>query len=124
MASPSHHVVVLGASPDRSRFSNRAVRLLVHQGFLVTPVHPSAETVEGLAVVHELARVARPVHTLTLYLRPERLARIRTEVLGLESKRVIFNPGTEYPKMEAELTAAGAAVVRGCTLIMLRDGSF
>lgn len=124
MTFGSHHVVVLGASPNPSRFSNRAVKLLNSRGYRVTPVHPSADTVEHLKVVRDLDAVPRPVHTLTLYLRPEHLALIQAEILALGAQRVIFNPGTEYPTLEARLRSSGTVVIRGCTLIMLTDGSF
>ena len=48
-------VVVLGASDKPDRYSNRAVRLLKAEAYRVIPVHPTLDTVEGLAVRHGLA---------------------------------------------------------------------
>jgi hypothetical protein len=38
--------------------------------------------------------------------------------------RVIMNPGTESDEIEEELNARGIAVLRACTLVMLRTGQF
>ena len=47
-------VVVLGASPDRSRYGNRAVRALLDHGHTVIPVYPKPVTVHGLDAVNTL----------------------------------------------------------------------
>lgn len=45
-------------------------------------------------------------------------------MIALKLKRVIFNPGTEDVRLEAELKAAGIEPVRGCTLVMLDTDTF
>ena len=123
--SPSnHHVVVLGASPKPTRYSNRAVRLLQEQGYRVTPIHPRCAQIEGLAVTDKLERVERPVHTLTLYLGPERLSPLIDTVLALGPQRVIFNPGSELTELEECLDQAGIPWLHACTLVMLSTRTF
>ena len=123
--SPSHHhVVVLGASPKATRYSNRAVRLLQQQGYRVTPIHPRCPEIEGLAVADRLERVERPVHTLTLYLSPARLSPMIESVLDLAPQRVIFNPGSELAELEGSLDQAGIPWIHACTLVLLSAGTF
>jgi len=123
--SPSgHHVVVLGASPRPTRYSNRAVRLLREQGYRVTPIHPSCREIEGLAAVASLERVERPVHTLTLYLGPARLSPLIDGILELAPQRVIFNPGSELGSLEQRLEQRGIPWLHACTLVMLGTGTF
>jgi predicted CoA-binding protein len=117
-------VVVLGASPKPSRYSNQAVKLLKARGYRVTPVHPGAERIEGLEVVRDLADVRDPVHTLTLYVGPQRLAGLTDAVMALRPGRVIFNPGSEWSELERRLDAAGVPWLHACTLVMLRTGAF
>lgn len=118
------HVVVLGASPKPHRYAYQAVQLLHDHGYLVTPVHPKAESVAGQPVVPHLEAVHKPVHTLTLYLNPARLEPLGDLIIGLAPERVIFNPGSESPLLQQQLEQAGIDWIEACTLVMLRMGTF
>ena len=118
------HVVVLGASNKPLRYSNRTIRLLLEKGYLVTPVHPRLDVVEGRPVAASLQSVQRPVDTLTLYVGPQRLAPMIDEVIILKPGRVIFNPGTESEELMQRLEQAGIHWLEACTLVMLRIGTF
>jgi predicted CoA-binding protein len=124
MNPAEHHVVVLGASPKPDRHSNRAVRLLLRLGYRVTPVHPVFPVIEGLDVAKSLDEVARPVHTMTLYVGPARAAGAIPAILRLAPARVVFNAGSESPELERALDAAGIPWRRDCTLVMLGGGTF
>ncbi len=125
VTKPSEHrVVVLGASPKSTRYSNQAVRLLKDHGFPVIPIHPKVARIEGLEVLPALHRVEGTVDTLTLYVGPERIRPMINDILALSPGRVIFNPGTESRELEHLLNDAGIAWLQGCTLVMLRTGTF
>lgn len=117
-------VAVLGASPNPDRYSNKAVRLLREHGHRVIPVNPAQDEIEGLPASHALADIHEPVDTLTLYMAPRHLAAVSDQVLALRPRRVIFNPGTEDPSLQARLDAAGIAWEEACTLVLLRTGQF
>jgi len=119
-----HVVVVLGASPKPTRYSNMAVRQLEAKGYRVIPVHPTAERIGDLPVRHSLRDIEEEVHTLTLYLGPLHSRGQLEDILALAPKRVIFNPGTESPQLAARLKAAGIESIHACTLVMLRSGLF
>lgn len=120
----SHHVVVLGASPKPERYANRAQRVLVQAGYRVTPVNPEYTLIEALAVAQDLRAVEGPVDTLTLYLQPSRLDPLGDQIVALAPARVIFNPGSESPRLQHKLDANGIAWLEACTLVMLSIGSF
>lgn len=124
MKPADHHVVVLGASPKPARYANQAVRLLLEHGYRVTPVHPRFGEIEGLRVANRLDQVPQPVHTLTLYVGPERLEPQIPELLALRPGRVIFNPGTECPAFQQALDQAGIEWFEACTLVLLRTKQF
>ena len=118
------HVVVLGASPSPSRYSNQAVRLLAEKGFRVTPVHPDAPEIEGLQAVAGLEQVTGPVDTLSVYLNPQRSESLAEQMVALAPGRVIFNPASEADELERRLDAAGIPWSHACTLVLLRAGEF
>ena len=117
-------VVVLGASPKASRYSNMAVRQLKSNGYKVIPVNPGHPVVEGLETVSTLSDINEPVHTLTLYLSPVWSERIEDDIINLKPERVIFNPGTESGKLRESLSNSGIPYLEACTLVMLSTGQF
>ncbi len=119
-----HRVVVLGASPKPARYANQAVRDLKERGYQVIPVHPKMATIEQLPVVHNLRAISDTVHTLTLYVGPERSRGMIVDILHLNPRRVILNPGTESFELEQRLHERRIPVVHGCTLVMLRTAQF
>ena len=120
----NHHVVVLGASPKPARYSYQAQQLLMEKGYQVTPVHPNFGEVLGIPTVHEVGDIDDQVHTLTLYVGSQRLIPLIDVLMELAPKRVIFNPGTELVVYRERLDDAGIEWIEGCTLVMLKTGTF
>ncbi|QYZ64599.1 MAG: hypothetical protein OI74_06010 [Gammaproteobacteria bacterium (ex Lamellibrachia satsuma)] len=124
MNPSEHHVAVLGASSKPHRYANQAIKLLNELGYEVTPVHPKLESVEGLQVFSSLGKISKTIDTLTLYVGPQRLAPMFDEIVNAAPSRVIFNPGTESRDLTSRLDKAGIEWLEGCTLVMLKTGSF
>lgn len=120
----AENVVVLGASPDPERYSNKAMHMLESYGHRVVPVSPVYDEIDGKAVLKKLGAVTTPIDTVTLYLSPKRLLPLTDDIITLRPKRVIFNPGTETPELQARLDVAGIAWLEACTLVMLRTGQY
>jgi predicted CoA-binding protein len=123
MGSTPHTVAVLGASANPERYAFRAIELLRAHGHRVLPVHPTLETVAGLPVVKSLADLP-PVDTLTLYVGAARLPAMAADIVDRRPGRVIFNPGTESPELQAALDHAGIPWLEACTLVLLQTGQF
>ncbi len=119
-----HRVVVLGASPKPWRYANQAVRLLIEQGYQVLPVHPKIAQIEGLSVTHDLKAIRHRIHTLTVYIGPERTRPLIQSILRLRPGRVILNPGTESEEFENQLHEHRIPFLHACTLVLLRTNQF
>jgi predicted CoA-binding protein len=120
-------VVVLGASSDPTRYSYKAVELLKQFGHQPIPVHPREKVVLDLNVVSNLKELIQQkvsVDTLTMYVNPALSTPLTLDILALKPKRVIFNPGTENPELEKELSSHGIKVEEACTLVLLRTGQY
>lgn len=117
-------VVVLGASNKEDRYSYKAVKLLLEHGHKVVPVHPKLESVLEQPVVTSIKEVTGDVDTVTLYVKPELVDKSVDDIIALQPKRVIFNPGTESESSMSRLKEAGIKPVIGCTLIMLNTGQY
>lgn len=118
------NVAVLGASDNPERYAYLAIEMLLEHGHCVLPIHPTLATVLGVPVFPSLAACPAPIDTLTLYIGSARLPSMAQEIIATAPKRVIFNPGTESPELQAALDAAGIPWEEACTLVMLRTGQF
>jgi uncharacterized protein len=118
------NVAVLGASDNPERYAYLAIEMLLAHGHSVLPIHPMLATVLGVPVYPSLAACPTPIDTLTLYIGSARLPSMTQEIIAAAPKRIIFNPGTECPELQAALDAAGIPWEEACTLVMLRTGQF
>lgn len=117
-------VAVLGASPNPDRYSNKAVRELKQRGYRVVPVNPGHAEVEGLTTVKDLASIAMPVDTVTVYVGPTHMGPLIDSVVQLRPRRVIANPGAESQELAMRVRDAGIQYVEACTLVLLSTGQF
>jgi hypothetical protein len=62
--------------------------------------------------------------TVTVYVRPERLAPLVSDLIALKPKRVIFNPGTEDSELQSRISAAGIEATEACTLVLLHSDQY
>jgi predicted CoA-binding protein len=117
-------VAVIGASDKPDRYSYLAVKNLRQAGHRVFPVHPRLAEIEGLPVFHSVRDIPHPIHTVTLYVGPERSTSLADDILSCQPRRVIFNPGAENPALESLARQRGIQTVTGCTLVMLSTRQF
>ncbi len=115
--------IVLGASPNPSRYSYRAVNRLISDGYEAVPIGVKKGQIDGIEIITEMPFV-RNVHTITLYLNPARQEPHYDYILGLNPERIIFNPGTENPELMRLATEKGIEVEVACTLVLLAVGEY
>jgi predicted CoA-binding protein len=111
-------VAIVGASPDRRKFGNKAVRAYQQAGYDVFPVHPRETLIENLPVYRTLSEIpAEILDRVAVYLPPGvGLAALDTflaKPIGL----LILNPGADAPNVVARAEELGLPVVTGCAII-------
>ena len=117
-------VAVVGASPLKDRYSNKAMAPLESYGHTPVPVAPKHETIEGKKVHAGLLDIPEKIDTVTMYVGVPRQEKIIEDILELKPKRVIFNPETENPQVYDRLKGAGIRVQEACTLVLLRTNQY
>ena len=119
------NIAVLGASDNPARYSYLALKELDKRGYKnLFPIHPQKEEIQGIKVYPGLEKLPVRVHTLSLYMGPERLNQVVDAMIKARPKRVIFNPGTESAPVKEKLENNGIDCSYDCTLVMLRTKSF
>jgi predicted CoA-binding protein len=117
--------IIVGASPNPWRYAHIAAKLLAdynHETVLLG-LRPGQLNGREIIPIHRKPYVPE-VHTITLYISPEKQKLWYDYLIGLKPVRIVFNPGTENPELEAAARAAGIEVVHACTLVMLHSGQY
>ena len=115
--------VVIGASPNPERFSNKAVRLLNSYLHPVVAVGVKTGSITGIEIQMGKPQI-EDVHTVTLYIGPQRQPDYYDYIIGLNPQRIIFNPGTMNTEFYSLAGEKGIEVVEHCTLVMLNSGEY
>ncbi len=118
------NVIVIGASANEERYSNKAMKMLADYGHNPIPVAPAVETILGRKVYAKATDAPGKIDTVTMYVGPARQSGIIEQILAIKPRRVIFNPGTENPDAYDRLKAANIEPVEACTLVLLRTGQY
>ena len=86
-------VAILGASADRAKFGNKAVRAYLAQGYQVFPIHPKAQTIEGLQAYRSILEVpADRLDRTSLYLPPQIGLHVIEEIAHALTRRALQLP--------------------------------
>lgn len=121
IALPTMTAAILGASADRSKFGNKAVRAFVRAGHEVFPVNPNEGEVEGLptqATIGDAALTAGgSLDVASIYLPPRVTLEIVPQIAAAAPREVWLNPGADDPAVVQALEAAGLRVRCLCSII-------
>ncbi|MBK9328417.1 MAG: CoA-binding protein [Sphingobacteriales bacterium] len=115
--------IVIGASPKTDRYSNRAVRLLKKNGHEVIALGFEDAKIDDIAIETDW-KLYEAVHTVSLYVNPQRQQAYYDYILKLHPKRIIFNPGTENDELERLASENNIQALDACTLVLLSTGQY
>ncbi len=118
------NVLIIGASPKPDRYAFKAQQMLSDYGHQPVLIAPRYDQIEGLPVHRHISDVTQTIDTVTLYVNPTRLQNYLSDIIQLQPKRVIFNPGTEDAAAQSQLESAGIEALEACTLVLLRTDQF
>ena len=114
-------VAVIGASTDRSKYGNKAVRAYIRQGYIVYPVNPNASTIEGLRAYKSVLDIPGPVDRVTMYLPPEVGIRVVPEIAEKKPKEFYVNPGAESDELIARAEQHGLRPIIACSMLAVGE---
>lgn len=117
--------VIIGASPNPSRYAYMAAHMLTRFGHAMVPLSIKKGSVAGENIVNlrEKPEIS-DVDTITLYIGPQNQPEWYDYIISLSPKRIIFNPGTENMEFIHLVRQKGIEPVLGCTLVMLQAGTY
>ncbi|MFK7834303.1 MAG: CoA-binding protein [Winogradskyella sp.] len=115
--------LVFGASLKTERYSNMAIKKLRRYQHHVNAFGLRSGIVDDVTIDTELMPY-KDIDTVTLYLNPKRQEVYYDYIVGLNPKRVIFNPGTENPEFYNLLKQNNIHFEVACTLVLLSTNQY
>lgn len=110
-------IAIVGASTDRSKYGNKAVRAFVEGGWTVYPVNPKAETVEGVPAFKSLAEAPEPIDRISLYVPPTVGLRMIEDIASKKPGELFLNPGSESDELVEAAKAHGMNPIQACSIV-------
>ncbi|MBS7567107.1 CoA-binding protein [Mucilaginibacter sp. Bleaf8] len=115
--------LILGATPDPSRYAYLAANRLVRTGHSIVNVGIKKGDVAG-APIEKPETIHTDIDTITLYVGPQNQPSLYDYIIKTRPKRIIFNPGTENYELQQLANAQGIETLYACTLVMLSTGQY
>jgi predicted CoA-binding protein len=107
--------VVFGYSDNPERYSYKAFNLLKEFKHEAIAFNPRND---------DISLLSYPFDTLTMYIGDAISEKFSEQILNLNFKRIIFNPGSENPSLEKKCLEKNIEVVHGFTLVMLKTSQY
>lgn len=114
-------VAIIGASTDRSKFGNKAVRAFKQQGYTVVPINPRAAEVEGEKAYASVLDYPGPIDEASVYLPGDLGLPVMDELAQKQIPVVWLNPGADEPQVVLRARALGLNPRVACSILGIGD---
>lgn len=117
--------VIIGATPNPSRYAYLAAEMLTEYDHEFVPIGIKKGELFGRPILDIRTRPpVDDVDTVTMYIGPQHQSEWYDYIIGLKPRRIIFNPGTENYEFEKLAKENNIEPIEACTLVMLRTGQY
>jgi uncharacterized protein len=110
-------VAVIGASPDRRKFGNKALRAFLAAGYRAIPVTPRHAEIEGEKAYPSVLDYPGDIDMATVYVPPLIGEQVVESLAKKGIGEVWFNPGADAPEVITRARALGIRPVIACSII-------
>ena len=117
-------VAVIGASSNRSKFGNRAVRAFQQQGYTVVPINPHETEVEGLKAYPSVLDVPGSIDMASFYVPPDIGEQVIGDVARKGIAEVWLNPGADSDELIARARALQIQPIVACSIVAIGENPY
>lgn len=114
-------VAVVGASSNRDKFGNKALRAFAAQGYTVIPINPTEGEVEGYRAYKSVLDVPGAIDMATIYVPGSVGVRVMEDLAKKGIPEVWLNPGADDRQVLDKARALGLKTVQHCSIIAIGD---
>ena len=112
-------VAIIGASNDRRKFGNRALRAFREQGDTVVPINPHETEVEGIKAYRSVLDVPGAIDMASFYVQPDVGEQVIEEVARKKIPEIWLNPGAESEALIRRAEALHIRPIVACSIIAI-----
>ena len=114
-------VAVIGASSNRNKFGNKALRSFERQGYRVLAINPNEAEVEGHRTFASVLDVPGTIDMATVYVPASAGVGVMEQLAKKGVNEVWLNPGADDDDVVERGRALGLKVVQACSIIGIGD---
>jgi len=115
------NVAVIGASSNRNKFGNKAVRSYRAHGHSVYPVNPGEAAIEGLPAFKSIEDIPADIDVTLVYLPPAVTLTVLTGIARKGTRQLYLNPGSENDTVVARARELGLEPILACSIMAIGD---
>ena len=110
-------IAVIGASGDRRKFGNKAVRAFRHAGYTVIPIHPRLAEVEGERAYPTVLDYPGHIDEATVYVQPAVGLGVLDQLAEKKISAVWLNPGADGRAVVERAKTLGLSAIVACSIL-------
>jgi predicted CoA-binding protein len=114
-------VAVIGASSNREKFGNKALRAFAHRGYTVYPINPTESEVEGHKAYASVLDVPGSIDMATLYVPAPVGVSVMDDLVKKGIPEVWLNPGADARQVVDKARSLGLKTVTHCSIIAIGE---
>jgi predicted CoA-binding protein len=112
-------VAVIGASSNRHKFGNRALRAFRAEGYEVIAINPHEREIEGVQAYPSVLDVPGAIDMATVYVRPDVGTPLLKEFAEKGIGEIWINPGAESDELLREARRLQLKVIVACSIMAI-----
>ena len=114
-------VAIIGASSNRRKFGNKALRAFARQGFTVLAINPNESEVEGYRTYPSVLDVPGAIDMATLYVQPDVAVRVMDDIAKKGIPEVWLNPGADDDEVLERARELGLHTIQACSIMAIGE---
>ena len=114
-------VAVIGASSNRDKFGNKALRAFATRGYRVIPINPTEPEVEGHKTFKSVLDVPDRIDLATIYVPAAVGVKVLDDVAKKGIAEVWLNPGADDRSVVQRARELGLKTVQTCSILAIGE---
>ncbi len=114
-------IAVIGASRDRRKYGNKALRAYRARGYTVVPINPHETSVEGERAYPSVLEYPGAIDEATVYVPPEIGVAVLDDLSAKGIRTVWLNPGADSPEVLARARGLGLEPHVACSILAVGE---
>ncbi len=111
-------IAIIGASPDRNKYGNKALRTYLQTGDTVYAINPNCDEAEGVRCYASVFDVPGDIDVASFYVPPSVGLKVIEEVARKGIRKVLLNYGAESDELLKRAQELGIDASVTCSIIL------